>query len=192
MNNPRKHGAAGRARQRFFGKYRGAVVNNLDPLNQARLQAKVPEVLGDAVSSWAAPCSPYAGPEAGFFAVPPVGAEVWIEFEAGDPSRPIWVGGWWAIAGVPVGPAGAAVTPSVKILRTDAGLILAFDDAAQTITISDASCQNQLSVEVRNGILKLKGMTGVVLESPMIHEGGESAAHPALLGDRLVSFLTGW
>ena len=123
--------------------------------------------------------------------MPPVGAEVWIEFEAGDPSRPIWVGGWCAIAGVPVGPAGAAVTPSVKILRTDAGLILAFDDAAQTITISDASCQNQLSVEVRNGILKLKGMTGVVLESPMIHEGGESAAHPALLGDQLVSYLTG-
>ena len=51
MTNPRKHSAAGRARQRFFGKYRGVVVNNLDPLNQAHLQAKVPEVLGDAVSS---------------------------------------------------------------------------------------------------------------------------------------------
>lgn len=191
MTNPRKQSAAGRPRQQPFGKYRGVVVNNLDPLNQSRLQAKVPEVLGDAISSWAAPCSPYAGPQAGFFAVPPVGAGVWIEFEAGDPSRPIWVGGWWGIAGVPVGPAGTAVTPSVKILRTDAGLILAFDDAAQTITISDAGGQNHLSVDVRNGILKLKGMTRVVLESSVIHDGSESAAHPALLGDQLVSYLTG-
>lgn len=189
MSKPRKQRVAGPTRQRFFGKYRGVVVNNLDPLNQARLQAKVPEVLGAAVSGWATPSSPYAGPQAGFFAVPPVGAGVWIEFEAGDPSRPIWVGGWWEGVGVPPGPAGTVATPSVKILRTDTGLILACDDAAQTITISDANSQNELSIDVRHGILKLKGMTRIVLESSMIHEGSESAAHPALLGDGLVSYL---
>ena len=190
MSRPRKRRVAGPTRQRFFGKYRGVVVDNLDPLNQARLQAKVPEVLGAAISGWAMPSSPYAGPQVGFFAVPPVGARVWIEFEAGDPSRPIWVGGWWEGAGIPVGPTGTAATPSLKILRTDTGLILACDDGAQTITISDANSQNELCIDVRQGILKLKGMTRIVLESSMIQEGSESAAHPALLGDQLVSYLT--
>jgi hypothetical protein len=189
MTNPSKHRALGHPPQRFLGKFRGVVANNLDPLNQARLQAKVPEVLGNAVSNWAVPCAPYAGPQAGFFAVPPVGAGVWIEFEAGDPSRPIWVGGWWGTGEVPVSSTGTAVTPSVKILRTDGGLILSFDDAAQTITVSDAGSQNQLFVDVRKGVIKLQGATQAVLESSMIHAGSESAAHPAVLGDQLVSYL---
>lgn len=178
------------APQKFFGKYRGVVVNTQDPLNLARIQASVPEVLDNAVSNWAVPASPYAGPGIGFFALPPVGDGVWIEFEAGDPSRPIWVGGWWGPSQVPpMGPGGAAATPTLKVLRTEGGLILAFDDRAQTITISDSSSQNQLSVDVRNGILRLKGMTRIVLESPKIQAGSESAAHLAVLGEQLVNYL---
>ena len=45
------------------------------------------------------PAAPYAGPGAGFVALPPVGAGVWIEFEQGDPDFPIWSGGWWGSAG---------------------------------------------------------------------------------------------
>ena len=82
-----------RQADRFYGKYRGIVVNNIDPLNLGRLMAMVPEVLGEVPSGWASACAPYAGPQAGLFAVPPIGAGVWIEFEAGDTSRPIWVGG---------------------------------------------------------------------------------------------------
>ena len=93
---------AERHADRFYGKYRGLVVNNVDPLSLGRLQAMVPEVLGEIPTGWAVPCAPYAGPQAGFFAVPPPGAGVWIEFEAGDTSRPIWVGGWWGTAEVPM------------------------------------------------------------------------------------------
>src|SRR6516225_2314333 len=190
MPRARKPSPSVPAPQKFFGKYRGVVVKAQDPLNLARIRASVPEVLGNAVSNWAVPASPYAGPGIGFFALPPVGDGVWIEFEAGDPSRPIWVGGWWGPSQVPpAGPEGAAATPTVKVLRTEAGLILAFDDRAQTITISDGSSQNQLSVDVRNGILKLQGMTRIVLESPKIQEGSESAAHLAVLGEQLVNYL---
>lgn len=190
MPRPRKPSPSVPAPQKFFGKYRGVVVNTQDPLNMARIRASVPSVLGNAVSDWAAPASPYAGQGIGFFALPRVGDVAWIEFEAGDPSLPIWVGGWWGPFQVPLaGPEGAAATPSVKVLRTEAGLVLAFDDEAQTITISDGSTQNQLSVDVRNGILKLKGMTRIVLESPKIQEGSESAAHPAVLGEQLVNYL---
>ena len=65
-----------RAGDRFYGKYRGLVINNLDPLNVGRLQATVPEVLGETPTGWAVPCAPYAGTQAGFFAIPPVGAGV--------------------------------------------------------------------------------------------------------------------
>src|SRR3546814_12132589 len=95
--------ADGSSGERQYGKYRGLVLNNMDPLNQGRIQATVPEVLGEVPTGWASPCAPFAGTQAGFYAIPQVGSGVWIEFEAGDVSRPIWVGGWGGAAEVQVG-----------------------------------------------------------------------------------------
>jgi uncharacterized protein involved in type VI secretion and phage assembly len=80
---------------RYLGKYRGTVVNNLDPMRMGRIQAQVPDVLGDIPCTWAMPCLPLAGPQLGVSVVPPVGAGVWLEFEQGDVSFPIWVGCWY-------------------------------------------------------------------------------------------------
>lgn len=82
----------------FFGKYRGTVMNNVDPLKIGRIQAAVPDVGGSIPGSWAMPCLPLSGINAGIFTVPAVGAGVWIEFERGDPDYPIWVGGYWGSA----------------------------------------------------------------------------------------------
>lgn len=79
----------------FFGKYRGQVANNRDPMNLGRIQVQAPTVLGAGRSSWAMPCVPYAGPQVGFYAMPPIGASVWVEFEGGDPDYPIWSGCFW-------------------------------------------------------------------------------------------------
>ena len=46
---------------RFYGKHRGAVLNNIDPEQRARLLVQVPDVLGLGTSSWAMPCVPVAG-----------------------------------------------------------------------------------------------------------------------------------
>lgn len=173
----------------FYGKYRGTVVDNRDPTNRGRIQALVPEVLGEIPSGWAEPCSPYAGPLAGLFAVPPVGAGVWIEFEAGDPSRPIWVGGWWGMAEVPMKPMGVPSQPTTKILRSDLGLLVALDDTAQTISVSDAQGLNQVEVGVLTGTVTIKGAVRVVTESPLIQQGSGSAAHPAVFGDELLAYL---
>jgi hypothetical protein len=83
---------------RFYGKYRGTVVNNIDPLQIGRIQAIVPDVSGVMLSSWAMPCVPVAGIQMGFYTVPFIGAGVWIEFEHGDPDFPIWVGCYWGSA----------------------------------------------------------------------------------------------
>ncbi|MFF5015537.1 phage baseplate assembly protein V [Streptomyces sp. NPDC001165] len=84
---------------RYLGKFRGRVVSNDDPLRIGRITAEVPDVLGDEPSTWALPCLPFTGPESGQFVVPPPGAGVWVEFEQGDPSFPVWTGCWYGDAG---------------------------------------------------------------------------------------------
>lgn len=77
---------------KFFGKYRGKVESNEDPLGLGRVQVSVPSVLGEGTRAWAMPCVPYAGAGVGVFLIPPAQANVWVEFEAGDPAFPIWAG----------------------------------------------------------------------------------------------------
>lgn len=84
--------------EKFLGKYRGSVVNNVDPEQRGRIQVMVPDVSNVMVSSWALPCAPVGGIQTGMFAVPPIGAGVWVEFEQGDPDYPIWTGCFWGSA----------------------------------------------------------------------------------------------
>lgn len=81
--------------RRYYGKYRGNVINNIDPMFKGRIMCQVPDVLGATPSGWAMPCFPFTGVQMGAVALPAVGAGVWIEFEGGDPSKPIWVGGFY-------------------------------------------------------------------------------------------------
>ncbi len=85
-------------KKRYLGKFRGTVLNNVDPMNQGRIMAMVPDVSTVAPTSWAMPCVPMAGIQTGIIAVPPIGGGVWIEFEQGDPDYPIWVGGFFGSA----------------------------------------------------------------------------------------------
>lgn len=173
---------------RVYGKFAGTVVNNMDPLSLGRIQAFVPEVLGEVPSGWAKPCVPYAGPTSGFLSLPPVGAGVWIEFEAGDVSRPIWAGCFWGSGETPMAPPGSPAMPTTKIWRSELGLTAVIDDVTQTITITDAAGLNKVEV---NGLgqVTVKGAARVVLDGPLIQEGSSSAARPAVLGDQLLTYL---
>jgi hypothetical protein len=84
---------------KYFGKYRGTVVNNVDPMQIGRIQAIVPDVSNVLPTSWAMPCVPVAGLQMGEFTVPPIGSGVWMEFEQGNPDFPIWTGCFWGMAG---------------------------------------------------------------------------------------------
>jgi len=84
--------------KRFYGKYRGSVVNNLDPMQLGRVQAIVPDVSALMLTSWALPCLPVGGIQTGIFTVPPIGSGVWVEFEQGDPDFPVWTGSFWGSA----------------------------------------------------------------------------------------------
>jgi uncharacterized protein involved in type VI secretion and phage assembly len=121
-----------RLTSRFYGKYRGVVTDVDDPDSRARLRARVPGVLGDQESGWCVPCAPYAGKGVGFVSIPEVGSGVWIEFEGGDVSYPIWSGCWWASGELPPDAA-----PGVKVWQSVAGSRIILDDSAKTITIKD-------------------------------------------------------
>lgn len=120
---------------RFYGKYRGFVVENADPEKLGRLKVRVPSVLGnEVVTGWAMPCTPYGGDrDQGFLFIPEVGAGVWIEFEEGDLEFPIWVGTFWSK------PDGESELPKVndaiqdpptqKIIKTKKGHTIQLEDA---------------------------------------------------------------
>jgi uncharacterized protein involved in type VI secretion and phage assembly len=118
---------------RFFGKYRGIVQNNVDPTGRGRLAVIVPAVMGET-SVWALPCVPYAGQDVGFFALPDAGTGVWVEFEAGDPSYPIWVGCFWADGEIPKQDA----VPEVKFIRTKK-ITIRIDDTVGELIIENAA-----------------------------------------------------
>ena len=118
-----------RMRNRFFGKYRG-VVTDVDA-GTMRVKANVPAVLGQTTSGWARPCTPFAGPSMGFAFLPQVGTGVWIEFEGGDVSYPIWAGCYWFDGDPP-----SDATDSVLAIVTKAGQKILLDTGG-TITVSD-------------------------------------------------------
>ena len=152
----------------FYGKYRGTVINNLDPLLIGRIQAIVPDVSGLLPSSWAMPCVPVAGINMGVFTVPPIGAGVWMEFERGDPDYPIWVGGYWGSSAetpklsntVLPGIAGITLQTTLKngIVISDmpgpAGGILIQTTTGAMISVSD------VGITISNGKGAVINMTG--------------------------------
>ena len=141
-----------RIRNRFFGKYRGAVTEvDADTL---RIKAKVPAVLGAQATGWCMPCLPYAGDGVGLAFLPEVGSGVWIEFEGGDVSYPLWVGCYWRNDEAP-----ADVTPTVKAIVVMSGqqaLKLLLDTDAGTITLSDEVNKNTVTLD-SDGITLQRG-----------------------------------
>lgn len=96
----------------YFGKYRGVVTDSADPDSLGRVKVSLSDFPGFA-DAWCMPCVPYAGNKMGWFVIPEVGANVWIEFEAGDLNRPIWAGCFWDKDTIP-----DTATPSRKVFKT--------------------------------------------------------------------------
>jgi uncharacterized protein involved in type VI secretion and phage assembly len=143
-------------RSRFYGLYRGIVTDNNDPSSLGRIKANVPSVLGDVESGWSMPCVPYAGDQVGIAFLPEIGSGVWIAFEGGDVSYPVWLGGFWRSGELP-----ADVAPAVKVIATTAPLAVKLDDDAQSITLTDSN-GNTVTLD-SSGITLSKGGQEVVV-----------------------------
>jgi uncharacterized protein involved in type VI secretion and phage assembly len=143
-----------RVRSRYYGKYRG-IVTDVDP-DTLRIKATVPAVLGETPSGWCMPCVPYAGQDVGFFFIPDVGAGVWIEFEGGDVSYPIWSGCYWRAGELP-----SDAKPTTRGVVTKAPSKLLFDDDGETVTLSDAN-DNTLTLD-SSGVTQTRGTQKVTV-----------------------------
>lgn len=141
-----------RLKNRFYGKYRGSVTE-VDAATM-RIKATVPSVLGTTPTGWCTACVPYAGPGVGWAFLPEVGSGVWIEFEGGDVSLPIWVGCYWRDTDdKPTG-----VDAMVKVLATAAHTVT-LDVDGTTLTIADTSANE---IEFASSGIKLKRGSGTV------------------------------
>lgn len=149
-----------RIRNRFYGKYRGCVTD-VDA-STLRIKAKVPAVLGDQESGWAMPCVPYAGQNVGLAFLPEQGSGVWIEFEGGDVSYPIWTGCYWRSGEQP-----ADAAPKVKAIVTTAPHKILLDDDAQSITISDSN-QNTITLD-SSGITLTRGGNSIAISDSEVN-----------------------
>ncbi|WP_138760654.1 phage baseplate assembly protein V [Modestobacter altitudinis] len=114
----------------FFGLYPALVTDIVDPDRLARVEVRFPW-LGDGgsdVRAWATLLTPYADDDQGFVALPAVGTQVVVGFEAGDLGRPYVVGSCWN------GREMMPVTPTrpndKRVLKSRSGAVLEFDDSA--------------------------------------------------------------
>jgi Type VI secretion system/phage-baseplate injector OB domain len=164
--SPQQNTATSPGLTRYYGKYRGTVIENIDPEQIGRVLVQVPDVLGETPSSWALPCVPAAGIQSGVFVVPPIGSQVWVEFEQGDPDYPIWTGGFWGlVADVPVfATAPPAIPPGQNIVMQTTG--------QNMVMVSDAP-----PTPISGGIV-LKSVSGamiVVNETGIYISNGQGA-----------------
>lgn len=149
-----------RFRSRFYGKYRGSVTD-IDA-STLRIKAKVPSVLGTQETGWCMPCVPYAGNNVGLAFLPETGSGVWIEFEGGDVSYPIWVGCYWRSGEQP-----SDATPTVKAIVTTSPNKILLDDNAGSITISDSN-QNTVTLD-SSGITLTRGANSVQISDSEVN-----------------------
>lgn len=158
---------------KFIGKYRGIVVSNVDPDQRGRLLVQVPDVLGSDPCFWAMPSSPVAGTQMGMYAVPPINAGVWVEFEQGDPDYPIWTGCWrGSVAEVPaLALAGSPTNPNIVLQTVGQNTILISGDPVSGITIKSATGAfiliNEAGITISNG----KGAT-IAMAGPTVAING--------------------
>ena len=104
---------------KYFGKYRAIVVEINDPEKRGRIKVKCPSVLGESRSNWCEPCVPIAYDNGGDFCLPKINETAWIEFEAGDVNKPIYVGNWWSKEKTP----STDYNPNIRIISHDGSSI---------------------------------------------------------------------
>ena len=112
--------------------------------------------------------------------MPDVGAGVWIEFEEGHLSYPVWSGTWYSSGSIP-----ESAQPGQKVIKTKSGHKIVLDDDAGTLTVTDS---NGNSIAMDSGEVKISvgDAVKIVIDAPQI-ELVENAAHPVALATTFCS-----
>jgi hypothetical protein len=153
--------------KKFYGKYRGMVLNNIDPLKMGRVLVQVSDVSNVIPSSWAMPCVPVAGIQTGIYLIPLIGAGVWVEYEQGNPDYPIWVGCFWGSA--------AEVPATAALAPPGVPVIIAQTPSQNALVIADVPVPPMFvgGVMLKSGVsMLIVDPTGVTITAPKIQING--------------------
>lgn len=156
---------------KYYGKYRSVVLDNKDPEGLGRLKLEVENIDIAELPNWAMPCTPYAGPKEGFYFMPPIEANVWVEFAMGDVNYPIWSGCYWnAKEDVPILESASEPKPEIKVLQTK-NFCLTIDDTIENkgsliLTCKAPSVKTEMKLTVDQNGVKLENSPAVITIKP--------------------------
>ena len=168
---------------RYYGTYRAIVLNNEDGINQGKVLVQIP-FIQSGIQVWAYPKSIGGGLGYGFkYLMPPKGEFVWVEFEYGDPARPVWSYHPWALGEMPdelkspnviglVTPKGHQIILDEEndtfLLKLEGGASLKVEKDKITIVGQDGESQNKGLVNIE----PLKGFIQAVAKDLMVLGSG--------------------
>lgn len=183
--------------RRYYGKYRAVVTATADPDQLGRIQVKLTD-FPQLEAAWCMPCVPYAGNKQGWFVIPEINANVWIEFEGGELQRPIWVGCFWDKDTIP-----DSASPSRKIFQTPTCRIVLddLDGKAGTLEIDATTRQNEqismkfdnngITITAKSAQITLNIDNGITLAYPQSKIEMTSSQIVSSLGDGSSITITG-
>lgn len=147
------HGMEGLGR--YYGTYRAVVLDNVDKTNTGKILIAIPHIQ-TGIQVWASPKSIGGGLSYGFkYLTPPKGEFVWVEFEYGDPARPVWSYHPWARGEMPP----ELQSPDIIGIVTPKGHYITLNEAAE-------EDEDILTIQLEKGISIKAGLEKFSLEIP--------------------------
>jgi phage protein D len=145
----------------------GVVITNVDPMQLGRVQVSFHHLSELNLSAWARVSTPMAGTMAGVYFPFDIGDEVLVQFEGGDPDKPIIIGRSWNSCNPP--PMPDPKNPlGANVIRTKGG---------NAITLSDTVAGEQIALENTrgskitlgaDGSITIKSATEIKLNAPTV------------------------
>lgn len=156
--------------RRFPDVYRAIVVDNQDPLGKGRLRLTVPQVLFDTPTDWC-----WGFYKFGLQTTPPtVGTGVWVSFEGGDPSYPVWMDGFDSSGSVDYLQLNTARTEG----STEVGMFTwNTEDETPEVKVGNGEVTLQVGQESHVRVYNATG-TDIPENRVVYLSGGQTNAHP--------------
>lgn len=147
---------------RFYSIYRGMVMDNDDPNHMNSLQVAIPEIQGGIIV-WALPFGQHGGLKTGFkYLAPEIGDTVYVMFEYGNPSKPLWTYHGFGLEQVPEELDG----PNKMGIITPNGNMVILDETSGELTIfteGNITIKSNKVIQFQNGsnegLIKINELT---------------------------------
>lgn len=156
------------SQQNYPGLYAGRV-EGVEDLPPGYIKVSIPSVFGSENSELhqiARPCFPY-----GHFFVPQKGSHVWISFEEGNPTAPVWLGVWYPSPDVPE--TVNLEAPAQQSVRSASGHMVILHDEQEATLLKISDLENNLNIlEFANASITIKSKGRIIIDAPNVTIAG--------------------